>query len=69
MEALLGSYPPLHLEYWHQIKGWYQDAFNCAPPPAWVTLEWITAERLELYRYFPPPGDEYPHFHGAIPSG
>ena len=26
------------------------------PPPARVTLERITAERVELYSYVPPPG-------------
>ena len=26
-----------------------------APPPDWVTLERITAERVELYSYDPPP--------------
>ena len=60
MEALLGSDPPLHREAWHRIKGWYKDAVDCALPPAWVTLERITAERVELYSYVPPPGMNIP---------
>ena len=31
-----------------------------ALPPAWVTLERITAERVELYSYVPPPGTNTP---------
>ena len=46
----------MHWESWHRIKGWYKAALDCAPPPAWVTLEQITAERVELYIYVPPPG-------------
>ena len=57
---MLGSYPHLHREAWHQIKGWYKAAFDRAPPPAWVTLERITAERVELYSYVPPPGTNIP---------
>ena len=57
---MLGSYPHLHREAWHQIKGWYKAAFDRAPPPAWVTLERITAERVELYSYVPPPGRNIP---------
>ena len=56
VEALMGSDPPLHREAWHQIKGWYKAAFDRAPPPARVILEWITAERVGLYSYVPPPG-------------
>ena len=42
VETLLGSDPPLHQEAWHRIKGWYKDAVEHAPPPAWVTLDQIT---------------------------
>ena len=38
VETLLGSYPPLHWEAWHRIKGWYKAAVYCALPPSWVTL-------------------------------
>ena len=31
-----------------------------APPPAQVTLERITAERVALYSYIPPPGENIP---------
>ena len=60
VETLLGSDPPLHREAWHRIKVWYKAAFDHAPPPAWVTLEPIMAERVELYRYVPPPGMKIP---------
>ena len=42
------------------MKGWYREAVNRMPPPAWVTLERITAERLELYRHVTPPGENIP---------
>ena len=31
-----------------------------APPPAWVTLEKITAEQVDLYSYVLPPGENIP---------
>ena len=36
---------------------WYQAGVKLAPPPTWVTLEWITEKRVDLYRYVPPPGE------------
>ena len=60
VEALLGSDPPLHREAWHRIKEWYKAAVDHAPPPAWVTLERIRAERVELYSYVPPLGKSIP---------
>ena len=54
------SDPPLHQEAWHRIKGWHKAAVDFAPPPAWVTLERTTAERVELYSYVPPPGKNIP---------
>ena len=60
VEVLLGSDPPLHWEACHWIKGWYRAAVNRAPPLAWVTLERITAERVELYSYIPPLGANIP---------
>ena len=57
MEALVGSDTPLIQEAWNRIQGWYKDAINRAPPPARVKLGRITAERVALYRYVPPPGD------------
>ena len=56
----MGSDPPCHREAWHRIKGWYKAAFDRAPPPARVTLERITAERVDLYRCVPPPGTNTP---------
>ena len=60
LETLMGSDPPLHREDWQRIKGWYKAVVNCAPPPAWVTLEQITVERVGLYSYVPPPGTKIP---------
>ena len=59
-EALFGSDSPLQREACHRIKRWYKDAFDRAPPPAWVTLDRITAERVELYSYVPPPRTNIP---------
>ena len=56
VEVLIGSDPPLHRESWHRIKGWYKATVDRAPPPARVTLERVTAERVDLYSYVPPPG-------------
>ena len=42
------------------MKGWYWAAADRAPPPAWVTLERITADQVYLYRYVPPPGENIP---------
>ena len=57
VEKLFGSYPPVHQESWHRIKGWYRAAVDCAPPPARITLEQITADQVDLYIYVPPPGE------------
>ena len=56
----MGLDPPLHWEAWHRIKGWYKAAVDRAPLPARVTLERITAERVELYRYLLTPGTNIP---------
>ena len=47
-EKLLGSDPPLHQEAWKHMKGWYWAAVNCVTPPAWVTLNRIRVERVDL---------------------
>ena len=62
VEVILGSDPPLHQEAWHQIKGWYQDGVKRALPPASVTLQRMTAGRVELYNYVLPPGANIPFF-------
>ena len=60
VEKILGLDPPLHWEAWHRIKGWYISAVKCALPPTQVTLEQVTAERVDLYSYVPPPGENIP---------
>ena len=60
VEALMGSDPPLHRGYWHRINGWYKAAVDCALPPARVTLERITAERVTYGRRLPNPGTNIP---------
>ena len=60
MEVLVGVEPPLILEAWHKIQGWYKAAVDCAPPPARVTLEQVTSERVALYSYVMPPGENIP---------
>ena len=42
------------------MKGWYWSAVNCAMLSAWVTLEQITEEKVDLYSYVPPPGENIP---------
>ena len=56
----MGSKPPLRWEAWHRIKGCYKAAVDHAPPPARGTIKRITAERVELYSYVPPPGKNIP---------
>ena len=60
VDTLLGSDSLLHREAWHQLKGWYWYSVDHAPPPAQLTLERITAERVELYISVPPPGANIP---------
>ena len=60
VEALVGADPFLIQEAWHRIQGWYKAAVDHAPPPARVTLERITAERVALYSYVPSPGENIP---------
>ena len=57
VEALMSSDHPLYRESWHQIKGLYRAAVDRAMPPAQVTLERKTVERVEMYSYVPPPGE------------
>ena len=42
------------------MKGRYRAAVDRVSPPASVTLECITAERIDLYLQVPPPGDNIP---------
>ena len=56
VETLLGEDPPNPKEAWIRLKGWYKAAFNRALPPARAMIEWITAERVDLYSYVPSLG-------------
>ena len=47
-------------EAWQQLKGRYKAAVDHVPPPARVTLERITAERVDLYSYVPSSGTNIP---------
>ena len=60
MEALLGADPPMPLEAWQKLKGWYKSVVNRALLPARATLKQITAERVDLYSYIPSPGMNIP---------
>ena len=42
------------------MKGWYRDMVECAPLPSWVTLDRIMVDRVDLYSYVPPPGENIP---------
>ena len=48
VERSLRADTPLYKEEWHWMKGWYQATFDCAPLPARVTLDRITAEWVDL---------------------
>ena len=69
MEKLLGSDPPLHQGAWHRMMEWYWATVDCAPPPNQVTLDQITAERVDLYRYVPPLGYNIPFSVDPLPVG
>ena len=57
VEALVGVDPYLIQVAWKRIKGWYKAVFDRYLPPARVTLERITVERVALYSYVTPPGE------------
>ena len=42
------------------MKGWYKAVVDRSTPPAWVNLERIMAERIDLYFQVPPPGENIP---------
>ena len=60
VEALLTSDPPLVKEACICMQGWFRDVKDHLPPPARVTIEYITAERFELYQRFPILGRSIP---------
>ena len=59
-ERLLNGDPLLPREAWRRMQGWYISAVDHSPSPAQITLEWITAERVELYRAITPLGENTP---------
>ena len=67
VDMLLGSDPSLQWEAWHRLKGWYWAVFDRALSPAWVTLERIMAERVDLYSYVPPLGKNIPIYVETLP--
>ena len=60
IEKLLGADLPVHNEAWHQMKRCYKAAVDRTPPPTQVTLERITAERVDLYCQVQPPREKIP---------
>ena len=56
IESLLALDPPIIIEAWVNIWGWYIYAANRPPPTASVSLETLTEDRTELYNHVPPPG-------------
>ena len=67
VDTQVGSDPPIHREASNRSKGWYWDAVDHAPPPDQVTLEWIMAERMDLYRYVLSPGTNIPIYVNPVP--
>ena len=54
-------------EAWHWIKGWYHSVVDLSLPLAWVSLKRITSERVDLYSYIPPPGENIPIYTNPFP--
>jgi hypothetical protein len=47
-------------EAWRCLKGWYKAASDTPPAASQLSLATQTAERVDLYRKVPPPGDPLP---------
>ena len=60
VESLVKVDPPLIQEVWYHQKGWYKAAVDRTLPPARVTLERITADRVALYSRVLPLGENIP---------
>ena len=60
VKSLITYDPPLVCEAWIWMQVWYKEAVNRPPLPARVYLATITAEREDLYRHVPSPGDPIP---------
>ena len=52
---------PTMMQYaWNRMKLWYKDTRKISPPPARLTMESITMERLDIYRWVSYPGNNIP---------
>ena len=60
VEALVKADPPLIKEACYRLQRWYKAAVDRAPPPARAMLKRVTAERVTLYSWIPPPGNTIP---------
>ena len=49
------------------MKGWYWAAVDRVPSPSRVTLDRITEERVGLYSYVPPLGENIPVSNESLP--
>ena len=49
------------------MQGWYKAEVDRAQTAAQVTLEWITADRVVLYREVQPPGKNIPLLEEMFP--
>ena len=60
VDYLLASDPPLVKDVWIWMLGCYKDVFDPPSPPARVTIERMTSDRVELYCHVPPTGRPIP---------
>ena len=60
IEELLTSDSPFHKESGQHMKGWYKIMAGRTLPPARLTIERITEERVALHHHIPPPGENIP---------
>ena len=59
VESLLASDPPLSKEAWIRMQGWYKYLVE-PPPPARVTIDGMTEERVAIYFHVHPPDRNIP---------
>ena len=60
MESLPASDLPLIKEVWIRMWEWYNDSIEHHSPPARVSIDHMTAERMDLYWDVPFPGHPVP---------
>ena len=62
MAWILNGDSPLPLKAWRRMQGWHRAAVEHTPHPDQITLNHITADRVELYFTIPllPPGGVTP---------